>query len=48
MTESRRALIQERIARGFYNDESIAESVAERLIESGDVFARHDDHPATE
>lgn len=48
MTESRRAMIQERIARGFYNDGSIAESVAERLIESGEFFTRQDDPPATE
>lgn len=48
LTESRRTMIQERIARGFYNDESIAESVAERLIESADFFLPHDDPSATE
>lgn len=37
MTESRRALIEDRISQGFYNDSAVAEKIAHRLLDSGDL-----------
>jgi anti-sigma28 factor (negative regulator of flagellin synthesis) len=39
LTESRAEMIRSRIENGFYNDPSVAQNVAERLLATGDLQA---------